>query len=177
MEPPSATSSCTGEENYLPPVCVCRYTIFENGTLKVTNIQSDNTALYTCEIITDLDNVKASGSITVVGMCVSTCVYVWYISVLNTNGCPMDPQHNQTRLRTCLCLMWPTTVSPSAGSQDSLTTAPSQVLNIHIHNFKRSSCYIGNSAVSVMICQNPELICQMLTAEKLSFRCRTFSTY
>lgn len=43
-----------------------KYTIFENGTLKVTNIQSDDSAPYSCEVITDLDNVKASGSITVV---------------------------------------------------------------------------------------------------------------
>uniref|UniRef100_A0A3B4VMP3 Neural cell adhesion molecule L1.1-like n=1 Tax=Seriola dumerili TaxID=41447 RepID=A0A3B4VMP3_SERDU len=43
-----------------------KYTIFENGTLKVTNVQSEDTAPYSCEVITDLDNVKASGSITVV---------------------------------------------------------------------------------------------------------------
>ncbi|XP_040009220.1 neural cell adhesion molecule L1-like isoform X2 [Xiphias gladius] len=43
-----------------------KYTFFENGTLKVTNVQSDDTAPYSCEVITDLDKVKASGSITVV---------------------------------------------------------------------------------------------------------------
>ncbi|XP_056240774.1 neural cell adhesion molecule L1.1-like isoform X2 [Seriola aureovittata] len=43
-----------------------KYTIFENGTLKVTNVQTEDTAAYSCEVITDLDNVKASGSITVV---------------------------------------------------------------------------------------------------------------
>ncbi|TDH11103.1 hypothetical protein EPR50_G00082370 [Perca flavescens] len=41
-------------------------TIFGNGTLKVTDIQSDDGGVYSCEVITDLDNVKASGSITVV---------------------------------------------------------------------------------------------------------------
>ncbi|GAA6229497.1 neural cell adhesion molecule L1-like isoform X3 [Lates japonicus] len=43
-----------------------KYTFFENGTLKVTDVQSDDTAPYSCEVITDLDNVEASGSITVV---------------------------------------------------------------------------------------------------------------
>ncbi|XP_071314832.1 neural cell adhesion molecule L1.1-like isoform X2 [Trachinotus anak] len=43
-----------------------KYTIFENGTLKVTDLQLDDTAPYSCEVITALDNVKASGSITVV---------------------------------------------------------------------------------------------------------------
>ncbi|CAK6982233.1 neural cell adhesion molecule L1-like, partial [Scomber scombrus] len=43
-----------------------KYTIFENGTLKVTDIQSDDTAPYSCEVITDLDHVKEAGSITVV---------------------------------------------------------------------------------------------------------------
>uniref|UniRef100_A0A8D0APR3 Neural cell adhesion molecule L1.1-like n=1 Tax=Sander lucioperca TaxID=283035 RepID=A0A8D0APR3_SANLU len=42
--------------------------IFGNGTLKVTDIQSDDGGVYSCEVITDLDHVKASGSITVVGM-------------------------------------------------------------------------------------------------------------
>uniref|UniRef100_A0A8D0AHN1 Neural cell adhesion molecule L1.1-like n=1 Tax=Sander lucioperca TaxID=283035 RepID=A0A8D0AHN1_SANLU len=40
--------------------------IFGNGTLKVTDIQSDDGGVYSCEVITDLDHVKASGSITVV---------------------------------------------------------------------------------------------------------------
>ncbi|XP_059188930.1 neural cell adhesion molecule L1.1-like isoform X2 [Centropristis striata] len=43
-----------------------KYTIFDNGTLKVTNVRSDDSAPYSCEVITDLDNAKASGSITVV---------------------------------------------------------------------------------------------------------------
>ncbi|CAJ1084338.1 neural cell adhesion molecule L1.1-like [Xyrichtys novacula] len=43
-----------------------KYTIFDNGTLKVTNVQSGDSAKYTCEVSTDLDNAKASGSITVV---------------------------------------------------------------------------------------------------------------
>ncbi|KAM7410733.1 hypothetical protein PAMA_020938 [Pampus argenteus] len=43
-----------------------KFTIFENGTLKVTDVQSGDTAPYSCEVITDLDHVTASGSITVV---------------------------------------------------------------------------------------------------------------
>ncbi|XP_070696233.1 neural cell adhesion molecule L1.1-like isoform X2 [Pempheris klunzingeri] len=43
-----------------------KYTVFDNGTLKVTNVQSGDNAAYSCEVITDLDHVKASGSITVV---------------------------------------------------------------------------------------------------------------
>ncbi|KAK2851997.1 hypothetical protein Q5P01_008273 [Channa striata] len=43
-----------------------RYTVFKNGTLKMKNVQSGDTASYSCEVITDLDHAKASGSITVV---------------------------------------------------------------------------------------------------------------
>ncbi|XP_067383598.1 neural cell adhesion molecule L1.1-like isoform X2 [Channa argus] len=43
-----------------------RYTIFRNGTLRLTNLQLGDTASYSCEVITDLDHVKASGFITVV---------------------------------------------------------------------------------------------------------------
>ncbi|XP_070766499.1 neural cell adhesion molecule L1.1-like [Enoplosus armatus] len=43
-----------------------KYTVFENGTLKVTDVQSGDSAPYSCEVITDLDHIKASGSITVV---------------------------------------------------------------------------------------------------------------
>ncbi|KAM8862809.1 neural cell adhesion molecule L1.1 isoform 2-T2 [Spinachia spinachia] len=43
-----------------------KYTFFENGTLKVSDIQSDDSVSYSCEVFTDLDQVKASGSITVV---------------------------------------------------------------------------------------------------------------
>ncbi|XP_076022199.1 neural cell adhesion molecule L1.1-like [Genypterus blacodes] len=43
-----------------------RYTVFENGTLKVTHAQSEDTASYSCEVITDLDHAEASGSITVI---------------------------------------------------------------------------------------------------------------
>uniref|UniRef100_A0A673A4Y5 Neural cell adhesion molecule L1.1 n=1 Tax=Sphaeramia orbicularis TaxID=375764 RepID=A0A673A4Y5_9TELE len=52
------------------------YTIFENGTLKVTNLHSEHTGNYSCEVITSLDHVKSSGSITVVGTFV-LCVCVW----------------------------------------------------------------------------------------------------
>lgn len=51
-----------------PQLCVCRYTVFENGTLEVANVQIQDNAAYTCEVITDLDYVNATGSITVVGM-------------------------------------------------------------------------------------------------------------
>ncbi|XP_035016178.2 neural cell adhesion molecule L1.1 isoform X2 [Hippoglossus stenolepis] len=43
-----------------------KYIFFNNGTLKVTDVQSVDTAQYSCEVITDLDNVQANGSITVV---------------------------------------------------------------------------------------------------------------
>ncbi|XP_054632880.1 neural cell adhesion molecule L1.1-like isoform X2 [Dunckerocampus dactyliophorus] len=43
-----------------------KYTIFANGTLKVTDIQSKDNAEYSCEVITELDQATASGSITVV---------------------------------------------------------------------------------------------------------------
>ncbi|XP_034722014.1 neural cell adhesion molecule L1.1-like isoform X2 [Etheostoma cragini] len=43
-----------------------KHTIFGNGTLKVTDVQSDDGGVYSCEVITHLDHVKASGSITVV---------------------------------------------------------------------------------------------------------------
>ncbi|XP_045071264.1 neural cell adhesion molecule L1.1-like isoform X2 [Coregonus clupeaformis] len=43
-----------------------KYTVFENGTLRVTDVQSADGGLYSCEVITDLDSVMASGSITVV---------------------------------------------------------------------------------------------------------------
>lgn len=45
-----------------------KYTIFENGTLKVTDVQSDDNAAFSCEVKTELDRVKASGSITVVAL-------------------------------------------------------------------------------------------------------------
>ncbi|XP_061683068.1 neural cell adhesion molecule L1.1-like isoform X1 [Syngnathoides biaculeatus] len=43
-----------------------KYTVFENGTLKVTDIQSQDNAAYSCEVITELDQVTAGGSVTVV---------------------------------------------------------------------------------------------------------------
>uniref|UniRef100_A0A3P8UED9 Neural cell adhesion molecule L1.1 n=1 Tax=Cynoglossus semilaevis TaxID=244447 RepID=A0A3P8UED9_CYNSE len=42
------------------------YNVFPNGTLKVENVQSEDTGVYSCEVITDLDNAQASGFITVV---------------------------------------------------------------------------------------------------------------
>ncbi|KAM3618414.1 uncharacterized protein V6R79_020150 [Siganus canaliculatus] len=43
-----------------------KYTVFSNGTLKVTNVQSEDGAQYSCEVITDIGSVAAAGSITVV---------------------------------------------------------------------------------------------------------------
>ncbi|KAM4611095.1 neural cell adhesion molecule L1.1-like [Polymixia lowei] len=43
-----------------------KYTIFENGTLRVVAVQSDDSGHYSCEVITDLDHVESTGSITVV---------------------------------------------------------------------------------------------------------------
>lgn len=50
---------------------VCRYMIFDNGTLRVTDVQLHDTAEYSCEVITDVDKVTAQASITVIGVCVS----------------------------------------------------------------------------------------------------------
>ncbi|XP_077464722.1 neural cell adhesion molecule L1.1-like [Stigmatopora argus] len=43
-----------------------KYTVFANGTLKVTDVQSEDNGAYSCEVITDLDQVTSSSSITVV---------------------------------------------------------------------------------------------------------------
>uniref|UniRef100_A0A671YQ68 Neural cell adhesion molecule L1 n=1 Tax=Sparus aurata TaxID=8175 RepID=A0A671YQ68_SPAAU len=43
-----------------------KYTIFKNGSLKVTDVQSDDNGFYSCDVITTLDYAKATGSITVV---------------------------------------------------------------------------------------------------------------
>ncbi|KAL2103937.1 hypothetical protein ACEWY4_000805 [Coilia grayii] len=43
-----------------------KYTIFENGSLKITNVTSDDAGSYTCEVATALDTEKASASVTVV---------------------------------------------------------------------------------------------------------------
>ncbi|XP_061910603.1 neural cell adhesion molecule L1.1-like isoform X2 [Entelurus aequoreus] len=43
-----------------------KYTFFVNGTLQVTDVQSKDNADYSCEIITEIDQATASGSVTVV---------------------------------------------------------------------------------------------------------------
>ncbi|KAM9342378.1 neural cell adhesion molecule L1.1-like [Pholidichthys leucotaenia] len=43
-----------------------KYTIFQNSTLKVMNVQSDDTSSYSCEVITEVDHINATGLITVV---------------------------------------------------------------------------------------------------------------
>ncbi|XP_030590495.1 neural cell adhesion molecule L1-like [Archocentrus centrarchus] len=43
-----------------------KYTIFENSTLKVVDIQLNDSSEYTCEVITDLDYANAQGSIAVI---------------------------------------------------------------------------------------------------------------
>ncbi|XP_056156143.1 neural cell adhesion molecule L1.1-like [Lampris incognitus] len=43
-----------------------KYAIFENGTLRVTDVQSGDSGQYSCKVTTDLDHVEATGSITVV---------------------------------------------------------------------------------------------------------------
>uniref|UniRef100_A0A3Q3WLJ2 Uncharacterized protein n=1 Tax=Mola mola TaxID=94237 RepID=A0A3Q3WLJ2_MOLML len=42
------------------------FSFFENGTLKVADVQSKDSARYSCEVIAALDHVSASGSVTVV---------------------------------------------------------------------------------------------------------------
>lgn len=81
-------------------VCLRRYNVFPNGTLKVENVQSEDTGVYSCEVITDLDNAQASGFITVVGMytvslcmCVCVCGEIVYIQhgLLSDTSAPPDP--------------------------------------------------------------------------------------
>ncbi|XP_063065660.1 neural cell adhesion molecule L1.1-like [Engraulis encrasicolus] len=43
-----------------------KYTIFANGSLKITNVSLEDAGSYTCEVATALDTEKASASITVV---------------------------------------------------------------------------------------------------------------
>uniref|UniRef100_A0A3Q3W986 Neural cell adhesion molecule L1.1 n=1 Tax=Mola mola TaxID=94237 RepID=A0A3Q3W986_MOLML len=43
-----------------------KFSFFENGTLKVADVQSKDSARYSCEVIAALDHVSASGSVTVV---------------------------------------------------------------------------------------------------------------
>uniref|UniRef100_A0A3B1IJE2 Neural adhesion molecule L1.1 n=1 Tax=Astyanax mexicanus TaxID=7994 RepID=A0A3B1IJE2_ASTMX len=43
-----------------------KYTVFENGSLKITDVQQKDAGSYSCEVMTKLDADKASGSITVV---------------------------------------------------------------------------------------------------------------
>lgn len=48
----------------------CRYSVLEDGTLKVSDIQFNDSAQYSCEVISALDHITATGSITVVGVSV-----------------------------------------------------------------------------------------------------------
>lgn len=61
---------------FLKLVCIAcgfRYTVFENNTLGVVNVQPDDTASYSCEVyIKSLGSVNATGSITVLGMALCT---------------------------------------------------------------------------------------------------------
>ena len=57
---------------------VPRYEVFLNHTLKVANVQSEDSSEYSCEVITKMDHVHATGSITVVGVCVCMCV-LWCV--------------------------------------------------------------------------------------------------
>ncbi|KAG7278462.1 hypothetical protein CRUP_038757 [Coryphaenoides rupestris] len=43
-----------------------KYTVFSNHTLKVAKVQSDDSGEYSCDVITMVDHVEATGSITVV---------------------------------------------------------------------------------------------------------------
>ncbi|XP_026008901.1 neural cell adhesion molecule L1-like [Astatotilapia calliptera] len=45
-----------------------KYMIFDNGTLRVMDVQLHDTAEYSCEVITDVDKVTAQASITVIGL-------------------------------------------------------------------------------------------------------------
>ncbi|XP_072306289.1 neural cell adhesion molecule L1.1-like [Eucyclogobius newberryi] len=43
-----------------------KFTVFENGTLRVSGVTTDDSAVYGCEVITGLDHAQASGAISVV---------------------------------------------------------------------------------------------------------------
>ncbi|KAK7884119.1 hypothetical protein WMY93_027242 [Mugilogobius chulae] len=43
-----------------------KFTMFDNGTLRVSGVSTDDSGVYTCEVITSLDHSQASGDITVV---------------------------------------------------------------------------------------------------------------
>ncbi|KAF7695861.1 neural cell adhesion molecule L1.1 isoform X3 [Silurus meridionalis] len=43
-----------------------KYTVFENGSLRITDIHAEDAGLYTCEVITRLDFAKATGSLIVI---------------------------------------------------------------------------------------------------------------
>lgn len=60
-------------------VCVCRYTFMSNWSLMVTDVQPKDGGRYSCEVITDMDHINASGSITVVGawICVWVCAHAY----------------------------------------------------------------------------------------------------
>lgn len=109
-------------------MCLCRYTVFENGTLKVTHAQLNDTGSYSCEVITDLDHVEAVGSVTVVGV----SLFVWgrvAVTLTDTNSFLSASQQNQKLPRLCFYLKSGTTAWLSAGHLETLTTAPSQVMN------------------------------------------------
>lgn len=58
-----------------------------NWSLMVTNVQPKDSGHYSCEVITDMDHVTASGSITVIGVWIH--VWVWVCA------------------RTCVCVCVP----------------------------------------------------------------------
>uniref|UniRef100_A0A3Q1ENK4 Neural cell adhesion molecule L1.1-like n=1 Tax=Acanthochromis polyacanthus TaxID=80966 RepID=A0A3Q1ENK4_9TELE len=94
-----------------------KYTIFEDRTLKVTNVQPDDTAAYSCEVITSLDHVSSGGSITVVA--------------------PPDPPHHLTLSDTrddSLTLSWTpgeSHNSPITGTQQTHNNVQHRQLMLH----------------------------------------------
>lgn len=77
-----------------------------NWSLMVTNIQPKDSGRYSCEVITEMDHVNASGSITVVGAWICLCVRLWVCACVrmcvyvcpcpNTLGCVWDSQDVRT---------------------------------------------------------------------------------
>ena len=41
--------------------------MFDNGTLRVTDVRSEDSGIYSCEVTTNLDHAHATGAISVIG--------------------------------------------------------------------------------------------------------------
>lgn len=96
---------------------VSRYSVFEDGALKVSNVQFNDSAQYFCEVISVLDHAAVGGSITVVGTPFFQLLRYANLSMTRRplkDGSSLaafisDPQTARTLPNICLCLMLRTT--------------------------------------------------------------------